>query len=217
MLKALALSAALVVAPADTTPPADVIIRAADVSQSSLNGAWTLESDRSCPGGLKLSATAGEAGAADAPLAAPASYFDASFHAAAGVPYRLWLRLADSSDPSAGTSVWVQFSDADVGRAPAYAIGSTDGLLVSLDTCAGCRGQGWSWRGSSQQLAQHPVVTFRSRGWHRVRVQVRDGAVQLDHIVLSPSTYLKGPPDALGADRTPIARERGREDPWPKW
>jgi hypothetical protein len=194
--------------------PADVVVRAADVSQSALSGAWTLESDQSSPGGVKLTATEGDDDAADAPLKQPASYFDASFQADAHVPYRVWLRLAPGSGPSAGTSVWVQFSDAEIRDAPAYRLGTRAGLLVSLDACEGCASPGWGWRDSSPRLAQLSVVTFRSRGWHRVRVQVRDGGVQLDQVVLSSRAYVNGPPGAAQGDRTTVARVERMEDEW---
>ena len=174
--------------------------------------AWTerqlAESRRpTSPNGIKL--TTADAGVlnADSPLAAPTDYVDVSFNAAAGTPYTVWLRLRATDDSRSNDSVWVQFSDAIVAGAPLYGIGGTSGLLVTLATDGtGSSLNQWGWQNGAYWLSQPTTVAFANGGTHTLRVQVREDGVQLDQIVLSPSTYLTHAPGQVSADLTIVPR-----------
>src|SRR6185312_7720 len=131
----------------------------------------------------------------DAPLASPTHYFDVTFNAIAGTPYRLWLRLRALNNSKYNDAVWVQFSDARAGGSPVYAINSTSGLLVNLATDAGAASLlNWGWGNSAYWLSQASTFTFPTTGAHTLRIQVREDGVQLDQIVLSPFSFISDAP-----------------------
>ena len=69
---------------------ADVILRPG--SGATVSGAWAVVSDASAAGGKALRhPNAGAAKLTEA-LAQPVNYFEQTFTADAGVPYRLWIR-----------------------------------------------------------------------------------------------------------------------------
>jgi hypothetical protein len=190
-------------------PATDIVIQASDISQAGLHGAWTLALDATSSGGVKLvtwTSTSAVSDARTAPLAIPADYFDVDFTAAAGTPYRVWLRLEALDDSIDSDSVWVQFSDALVDGRLAYQMGTTSGLLVSLQPCSGCADSGWEWQDSSWRFGQPATVTFATTGVHRLRIQARTGGVQIDQIVVSPGTYLKAAPGPVRDDLTNVRR-----------
>jgi hypothetical protein len=49
-------------------------------------------------------------------------------------------------------------------------------------------------------------VTFSSSGTHTLRIQLREDGVQLDQIVLSPTTYLNTRPGSLTDDSTIVPK-----------
>lgn len=213
---ALALAATAAVGSAAAAPPADIVIRASDLSQATLHGAWTLAADGTSSDGIKLAAWRGFSMAAvrgcddggcisRSPAAAPDDYVDVWFNARAGTTYRLWLRLRNVA-MDGRDSVWVQFSDATVNGSSAYAIDTTTALLVTLQGCPGCATSGWGWRDSSWALAQPSTVQFRSSGVHVMRIQPRTAGVEFDQVVLSPALYLNGPPGSPIDDMTIVRR-----------
>src|SRR5262249_14123213 len=112
--------------------PTNIVVYASDVT--ALHGTWTKVSDTTSPNGQKLSTTDLGWSSANAPVAAPANYFDVSFSANANTPYTLWLRLRALNNSKYNDSVWAQFSDAHVNGSPIYQVGSASGLLVNLAT-----------------------------------------------------------------------------------
>ncbi len=209
ILAVIATVAAGTAAPADNL---DIVVRAADISQAALHGAWTLVGDPLSEGGMKLAVWRdarpddGRDGpdpldAHSRPLGSPSDYFDIAFNARAGVPYRVWVHMK-SADGRTG-SVWLQFSDAAVSGARAYAIGTPTGLLVTARACAGCNGAEWSWRDTSWSIAQPSTVTFTTDDVHVLRVQAANGAAELDRILLSV-----GPAMPAGTQETPAIASR---------
>ena len=83
-------------------------------------------SDLTAAGGTAmLHPDAGAAKIASA-LGTPAHYFELTFNAEAGRPYRLWLRGRAERDYWGNDSVYVQFSrSVDQSGAPRWRIGST--------------------------------------------------------------------------------------------
>src|SRR5262249_56775376 len=112
---------------------------------------------------------------------------------AAGVPYHLWLRMRAAADSALNDSVWVQFSDAIVGGATAYSINTETALAINLENCAGCGVAGWGWQDGAYWTSRSDV-TFASNGPHALRVQTREDGVQIDQIVLSPTSYRTSSP-----------------------
>lgn len=198
----LALLASPAVAAAQNT---NIVLYASDVSV--IAGNWARLSSTTGAGGQKMTSNDRGWSSTNAPLAAPADYFEASFDASAGVSYRLWLRLRGAGNSKYNESVWVQFSDARTGTgAPLWPIGSTSALLVNLEDCSGCGISGWGWQDNAYWLGTSSVVRFAATGRHTIRVQTREDGVDVDQIVLSPSTYFNGPPGPTKDDVTIVPK-----------
>src|SRR5262249_46575026 len=136
------------------------------------------------------------------PAASPASSFELTFQASAGVPYHLWLRLKADNDSWTNDSVWVQFSDAvDASGNPLWRTGTTSGTSVSLEDCSGCGEQGWGWNDNGYGTAGTPV-RFASSGMHTIRIQQREDGVSIDQIVLSSDRWASSAPGANKNDGT---------------
>jgi PKD repeat protein len=189
-----------------TTPPpptttGDVVIYGSDVPSTGRHGMWQTASDSLSPGGVKLVTANTGFASTSAALASPTHYFDVTFSADAGTPYRIWLRLRASQDSKYNDAVWVQFSDALVNGSAAYRMNSTSGLLVNLATDAAAGSlQNWGWVNGAYWLTQPTVVTFPTSGVHTLRVQLREDGVQLDQIVLSPARYMNASPGSATND-----------------
>jgi hypothetical protein len=195
---------------ASAPPPpsaSNVVVYANDVPNAALHGAWAKTSDGSAANGIKLTTSDAGYAAPDAPLSSPTHYFDVSFNAVANTPYTIWLRLQALNNSKFNDAVWVQFSDALVNGASAYPINSNSGLLVNLATDGNATSlNGWGWQNAAYWLAQPTTVTFATTGAHTLRVQVREDGVQLDQIVLSPTTYLSSPPGQVSNDSTIVPK-----------
>ena len=195
-----------VAAPAQ--PPAaapEIVLYAADIT--TMAGSWSRVGDASAAAGAKLTTPDNGWASTSAPLASPADYFEVTFDAPAGTPYRLWLRLQATGDTKSSESVWVQFSDArSSSGAAVYGLGTTQGLLVNLENCSACGVSGWGWQNRAYWLADTGELRFASGGSHTMRVQVREDGVQLDQIVLSPSEFLAASPGGLKNDTRIVAK-----------
>ncbi|HXH07668.1 MAG TPA: metallophosphoesterase family protein, partial [Vicinamibacterales bacterium] len=201
---ALALAGGPPIAAQSAAPP-DVVLYAADVSV--IRGNWARLSSTTGAGGQKMTSEDRGWSSSAAPLASPADYFEASFDAAAGVPYRLWLRLRAAASSTENDSVWVQFSGAvDAAGAPLWRIGTTEALLVNLEDCNGCGVSGWGWQDNAWYLDQSSIVRFATAGRQTIRIQTRQDGVDVDQIVLSPSTYFESPPGAVRDDQTIVPK-----------
>ena len=163
--------------------------------------------DSTAAGGQRLaSADNGWSSTGSVP-AAPADYVEWTFSAAANTPYRIWLRLKASDNSKYNDSVYVQFSDAlDSSGSALYAIGTTNGLAVNLQSCDGCALSGWGWLASAYWLNQTTTVRFASAGPHTLRIQTREDGVSIDQVVLSPAAYLGGAPGPIAGDSTIVSK-----------
>ena len=187
------------------TQPTEQVIDAADVQ--TMAGAWSKVADPSAAGGIKLSTPDRGAPAPGAPLAAPSSYVEASFAAAPATRYRVWLRIHAQADSKWNDSVFVQFSDSVDGRGNAVnRIGTTSGYVVNLWPCADCQAYGWGWQRNAYWLADSGDVWFPAGGTHTIRMQTREDGVEIDQIVISPSTYSSTAPGAGSADTTIVPK-----------
>ena len=80
-------------------------------------------------------------------VAAPANYFEMTFNAEAGRPYRLWIRGKADGNNWANDSVFAQFTGAvDQNGAPICRIGTTAATEVNLEDGARSGLSGWGWQ-----------------------------------------------------------------------
>jgi hypothetical protein len=177
-------------------PPAlpNVVIYASDVAAGAMHGVWAATGDSTSPGSIKLTTPAGSAPNTSAPLASPADYVDIPFTTATNTPYTLWIRVKATNNSKFSDSFWVQFSDAQAGGTGVYPIGTSSGLLVNLATDSTATSlSDWGWVDGAYWMTQPATFTF-STTQHTLRLQPREYGVQIDEIVLSPSSFLN--PDA---------------------
>jgi regulation of enolase protein 1 (concanavalin A-like superfamily) len=192
---------------AQTAVPTEIVIYASDIANGQLHGAWTTAPDATSPNGVKMTTADAGWSSIQQPLAAPADYIDVPFSAEADTPYTLWLRIRAISNNKYNDSLWVQFSDAQVGGSPVYPIGSTAGLLVNLATDSTATSlNAWGWQNGAYWLTQAGTVTFPTSGMHTLRIQLREDGVELDQIVLSPARYLHNPPGPPTNDSTIVPK-----------
>jgi len=194
-------------AAAPPPPPANVVIYASDIPAAGRHGSWTTATDATSPANTKLSTPDNGIANTSSALASPTDYVDVTFTANAGTPYTLWLRLKALTNSKFNDSLYVQFSDAQAGGSSIYGLNTTSGLLVNLATdSTGGSLQGWGWANGAYWLSQATTVTFAGGGSHTLRIQVREDGVQLDQIVLSPTTYLNTPPGPASNDATIVPK-----------
>jgi hypothetical protein len=138
------------------------------------------------------------------------NYFDLSFNAVAGVPYRIWLRSRAQNDYYGNDSVFLQFSGSvDAGGAPMWRIGTTDSTTVVLEDCGGCGEQAWGWQDNGYATIG-PVVYFATTGPQKLRIQTREDGLGIDQVVLSPARYLSSAPGALKNDTVILTPSGGQ-------
>jgi hypothetical protein len=196
-------------------PPSDIVIYANDVAAADIHGAWSQVADATAAAGIKLSNVDAGVAALTAPLASPTHYFDASFNAVSGQQYRAWLRMRATGNSKFNDSIFVQYSDStNAGGSAVYRIGTTGGLLVNLATDAGATSlQGWGWQRNAYWLSDTGDVWFQNSGMHTIRVQVREDGVEIDQIVISPSTYASNSPGTVSNDTTIVPKPGGQQPP----
>jgi glucose/arabinose dehydrogenase len=185
------------------TPSAgEIVLYAAESTR--LAGTWSVVVDSAAAGGRRLRLPDAGAAKITTPLASPANYFEMTFNAEAGKPYRLWLRAKADNDHWANDSVWVQFSGSVASDGSArWRIGTTSGAEVNLEDCSGCGLSGWGWQDNGWGVGvMGPTVYFATTGPQTLRVQQREDGVSIDQIVLSPVAYLNASPGALKNDTT---------------
>lgn len=194
-------------------PPApgegDVVLWASHASL--VRGGWTLTGDSTAAGGARLG-TANAGVSQSSPLASPTDYFEMSFIADAGVPYRLWIRGKAASNSWASDSVHVQFSDSVTSSGVGtWRIGSTSATTVQIEDCSGCGLSGWGWNDNSMASAGAlgTPVYFANSGAHTVRIQKREDGLSIDQIVLSRSAFLSSAPGTTKNDGTILPEAGG--------
>jgi phosphatidylserine/phosphatidylglycerophosphate/cardiolipin synthase-like enzyme len=171
---------------------------------------WSKVADSTGAGGFRMENPNAGAAKLSAALATPSHYFDLSFTAEAGVPYRLWVRGKAAGNSYSNDSVFVQFSDSVTADGAAqWRIGTTSSTAVSIEDCSGCGLAGWGWQDNAYGAgALGPLVYFAASGTHTLRVQRREDGLSIDQIMLSRGAYLNGAPGATKNDGT-IYPEQG--------
>jgi hypothetical protein len=185
---------------------AEVVLYAAD--PLAVAGAWIRTADPTAAGGARLQSPNAGAPKVTGALAHPADFFELTFQADAGRPYRLWIRAKAASNNWANDSVHVQFSDTvNAGGAPQFRIGSASAAEVNLEDCSSCGVAGWGWQDNGYGAATlGPELRFATTGTHTIRVQVREDGIGIDQIVLSAARFLTASPGTLKNDSTILAR-----------
>ena len=165
-------------------------------------GSWTVVADSTAAGGARLRDPNGDAAKVTTASAAPVSYFEMTFNAEAGVPYRLWMRAKADSNSYSNDSVFAQFSGAvNASGSAIYQIGTTSAAEVILEDCGGCGVSGWGWQDNGYGSGVlGPLIYFAASGPQTIRVQRREDGISIDQIVLSASTWLNTSPGALKND-----------------
>ena len=197
---------------APASAQSDIVLEADSVSARA--GRWVVKSDRSAAGGKKIhNANSGAAKRVTA-VARPKDYFELTFSATRGVPYRLWLHGKAERNRWDNDSVFVQFSNSvnPSGRST-YRIGTTSATEVNLEACKGCGLRGWKWQDNGWGRGKlGPVIYFDKSGTQKMRVQSREDGLSIDRILLSPAKYLRAAPPELNAGRNEQDDKDGDED-----
>lgn len=188
---------------ASTTPTSggatEVVIPA---SAATLRGDWQMVTDSTAATGVRVSSPNRGSPKLGSAAAAPADYFDVTFTAEAGRPYRLWLRGQAENDSWSNDSVFVQFDGSvNASGAPVYRLGSTDATVVSIEQGNGQGLAKWGWSDNGWD-SDGALVYFQTTGQQRLRVQRREDGVSIDQIVLSSQKYLSAAPGAAKYDAT---------------
>lgn len=128
-----------------------------------------------------------------------------TFHAQAGVAYRIWLRGRAEKDHWANDSAFFQFSDTvTAAGAAVYRIGTTSATWLGVQRCSGCPLRTWGWNDNGYG-GPGPLLYFATSGEQTLRVQRREDGIAIDQIVLSPAHFLETAPGADTDDATILA------------
>ena len=195
------------------TPAGEVILHARDAS--TIVGNWNAVPDPSAAGGTRLWNPDQGAAKLTAASANPASYFELTFNAEAGRPYRLWVRGRADNNAWTNDSVFVQFSGTvSEWGTPETRIGTTAASSLSIEEGSGMGLSGWGWQDTGYGTAAPPIY-FAVSGLQKIRIQQREDGVSIDQVVLSPSAYLTVPPGASKNDTTIYTASSGSASPAP--
>jgi hypothetical protein len=174
---------------------------------STIAGRWRAVPDTTAANGARLYQPDAGAAKLTTPLVSPGDYFEMTFMADAGKPYRLWLRGIAEGNAWTNDSVFVQFSDSiDASGAPIFRIGTASATTVSLEDDNGAGVAGWGWQDNGWGTGVlGPAITFATPGLHTIRVQTREDGFSIDQIVLSARQYIASAPGLLKNDTTILA------------
>lgn len=185
---------------------AEIVIYAADVPATAVKGDWVFTSSSTAAAGVALRNPDRGVPKLMTAAASPASFFDVTFTAQAGIEYQLWLRMRADNDHYTNDSVYLQFSGAvDAFGAAVNRIGTTGASVVSLQDTVGAPISDWGWNDTGWASVGVPV-RFATSGPQTLRIQQREDGIAIDQIVLSSGRYLLSSPGALTSDATIIGR-----------
>ena len=137
-------------------------------------------------------------------VAEPVDYFEMTFTADAGKPYRLWMRAKAHRNNWRNDSVFVQFSGAvNALGEPVFRIGTDDRTWYSLEECISCGVSGWGWQDNGFGAGVlGPEIYFAVSGPQTIRIQRREDGISIDQVVLSAGEWLATSPGATKKDAT---------------
>jgi phosphatidylserine/phosphatidylglycerophosphate/cardiolipin synthase-like enzyme len=172
------------------------------------SGLWRKESDSSAAGGVRVRHPDGGVPKITTPIASPTHYFELTFNAEAGRPYRIWIRGKADGNYWGNDSIFVQFDrTVNASGSAIFRIGTTSGTEVNLEDCSGCGLSEWGWQDNGWGVGVlGPALYFSTTGTQRMRIQTREDGLSIDQIVISASQYLNSAPGALKNDSTIVPR-----------
>jgi hypothetical protein len=199
--------------PQDQPAPAtskEIVLHAKDATVAA---GWTVTPDAGAAGLARLQNANAGAARVPAALASPSDYFEMTFAAEAGIPYRLWIRGKATSNNWANDSVYVQFDGSvDAAGAPVYRIGTTSSTRWQLEDYTNAGLSGWGWQdngyGDAPDVLGVPIY-FSASGLQKLRVQVREDGLGIDQIVLSAERFLDAAPGTTKNDTTILSASSG--------
>jgi hypothetical protein len=183
-----------------------------------IQGTWAVTADSTAAGGSRIGTP--DAGLkVSSALASPASYFEMSFNAEAGVAYRLWLRGKAAGNSWGSDSAFVQFSDSTTSTGSStWRIGTTSATTVTIEDCTSCGLAAWGWNdnlSNGTAGALGTPVYFANSGTHTVRVQLREDGLSIDQLVLSRQAFMNVAPGTTKNDGTILLEQGGSGSPPP--
>jgi endonuclease/exonuclease/phosphatase family metal-dependent hydrolase len=202
--------------PASAQTSATEIVLYASTASAKV-GNFSNVADATAAGGARIhNSDAGAAKLATA-LVNPSSYFEMTFNAQAGVPYRLWVRAKADNNSPYNDSYFVQFSGSVTSTgSPVFRIGTTDATVINQEDCSGCGLSGWGWQDNGWGVGVlGPVIYFQSTGTQTLRVHAREDGFSIDQIILSSQTYFNASPGALKNDTTIVPQPSTAPPPAP--
>jgi hypothetical protein len=173
---------------------------------------WRKVADATAAGGIAIENPLANSAKVGTALASPASYVEATFRAAAGVPYRLWIRMRADNDHFDNDSVFVQFSGTVTATGGATGrIGTTGALAVLLEEGRHAGLGGWGWADADYGGLAAPIY-FNRDGVQTIRIQQREDGLRIDQVVISAVTHFTSAPGHLKHDSTvvPVFGPTGR-------
>jgi hypothetical protein len=193
-------------------PGKEIVLYPGSGSSSWVMGNWSQVADATAAGGFRAYDPNRRAAKVTVPVANTGNGVLLAFVPDPTQTYRLWIRLKAERNDAANDSVWVQFSGStDVAGTPAYRIGTTSGLAVSLEECVNCGVSGWGWEdngwgavNTSGVLLRFPESNHFSTDY--LYIQTREDGVSIDQVVLSAEKYLTARPGAAKNDATILPR-----------
>ena len=192
----------LVVGEAAIAAAPEVVLYASDATV--VNGTWRRVSDPQAAGGVRLSQPDAGTPKITTPAAAPVNFFELTFDAQAGRPYRLWIRGQAAANAYANDSAFVQFSGTvTASGTPTTRIGTSSAMTWVLEDCSGCGLSGWGWQDNGYGVnVLGPEIFFGATGLQTLRIQTREDGLSIDQVVLSPTRYRTTAPGRATNDTT---------------
>lgn len=168
-------------------------------------GDWEVVNDASAASSVRIHDRNAGRPKVKRPLADPPNgSADIGFVADPTQTYKLWVRLKADGDSWSNDSVWIQVSGAVDGAGRAIgAPGTTEGIEINLEECAGCGVSGWGWRDEAwgaRGAIGSLTLRFPQGGQQHLRFQTREDGVSIDQFVLSAETYFTTRPGAVKND-----------------
>jgi endonuclease/exonuclease/phosphatase family metal-dependent hydrolase len=186
-----------VLPPATAISATEIVLTAATATKRV--GKWIVAADWAALGGALIRHADAGAAKLTTALSAPANYFELTFNAEAGKPYRLWVHGHADNNYWANDSVFVQFSGSVTSSGAAtYRIGTTSAAEVNLEECKDCGLNGWTWQDNGYgDGVLGPTIRFAASGPQTIRIQTREDGLAIDQIILSAAQFLTAPPAAM--------------------
>ena len=180
----------------------EIVLHASEMAIS--GSRWQRDADASAASGESVVNPDWQEPKISTALTSPASYVEATFHAAAGVPYKVWVRMRAENDAWTNDSVYVQFSGSlNRWGTAKHRIGTTSAMRVSLEEGTGAGLSGWGWNDGNYGSLDGTIY-FNTDGEQRIRIQQREDGIRIDQVVISAGEFVSTAPGSLKQDATMV-------------